>query len=745
MTKAGGGFVQWKETYPGIDCFRLWAALLVVAIHTSPLAMFGSTGDFILTRVAARLAVPFFFMTSGFFLISHYAENANRLVRFVKHTCLIYGLAIVLYLPVNVYNGYFQMEELAPNLVKDLVFDGTVYHLWYLPASVIGAMIAWYLVRRFDYPKAVLITAGLYVVGVFGDSYYGLAEGVWGGESFYRFLFQLSDHTRNGVFFAPVFFVLGGFIADSRREMELFTSARGFGISFALMLGEAMCLRRFGLQRHDSMYLFLLPCAYFLFQMLLHVRGKRRERLRTLSLLVYLLHPMVIVFVRLFAKGLHLQGLLVENSIVHYVAVCLLSVGGSMAVAVVWERYGPHRRDGENGRYRVHEGHRAYERYGLQQGGRRQRRASARGDRTYVEIDLRNLEHNVRELRLVMPSGCRLMAVVKAEAYGHGSFEIATHLEKSGVRAFAVATIDEGIRLRTYGIRGEILILGFTEVSRAAELKKYDLMQTLIDRSYAEELDRQGVRIRAHIKIDTGMHRLGEPAGKTDGVKRMFELEHIDVCGMFTHLSCADRLEEEDVAFTRKQIERFYALVDELRADGVRIPKLHIQSSYGLLNYPELRCDYVRAGIALFGVPSSPGEDTIVHLDLRPVLSLKSKVVLIRSLKKGECVGYGREFIAERDSRIAMVPAGYADGYPRGLSCGKGNVRINDCLAPVIGRVCMDQLAVDITDAGGVEVGDTVVLIGGEMGEGASAPELAGRCGSISNELLSRLGTRVRA
>lgn len=741
MTKAGGGFVQQKETYPGIDCFRLWAALLVVAIHTSPLAMFGSTGDFILTRVAARLAVPFFFMTSGFFLISHYAENANRLVRFVKQTCLIYGLAIVLYLPVNVYNGYFQMDELAPNLVKDLVFDGTVYHLWYLPASVIGAMIAWYLVRRFDYPKAELITAGLYVVGLFGDSYYGLAEGVWGGESFYRFLFQLSDHTRNGVFFAPVFFVLGGLIADSRRERELFTSARGFGISFALMLGEAMCLRRFGMQRHDSMYLFLLPCAYFLFQMLLHVRGKRRERLRTLSLLVYLLHPMVIIFVRLFAKGLHLQGLLVENSVVHYVAVCLLSVGGSMAAAGVWERFGPHRRDGENGRYRVHEGRRASGRYGLQQ----DRRAAVRGDRTYVEINLQNLEHNARELRRAMPPRCHLMAVVKAEAYGHGSFEIVTHLEKSGVRAFAVATIDEGIRLRTYGIRGEILILGFSDVSRAAELKKYDLMQTLIDRSYAEELDRQGVRIRAHIKIDTGMHRLGEPAGKTDGVKRMFELEHIDVCGMFTHLSCADRLEEGDVAFTRKQIERFYALVDELRADGVRIPKLHIQSSYGLLNYPELRCDYVRAGITLFGVPSSPGDDTIVHLDLRPVLSLKSKIVLIRSLKKGECVGYGREFIAERDSRIAMVPAGYADGYPRGLSCGKGNVLVKDCLAPVMGRVCMDQLAVDITDAGGVEVGDTVVLIGGETGEGASAPELAGRCGSISNELLSRLGTRVRA
>ena len=152
-----------NETYSGIDCFRFWAALLIIAIHTSPLAMFGSTGDFILTRVAARVAVPFFFMTSGFFLISHYAENAEKLMRFVKHTCLIYGLAIALYLPVNVYNGYFQIDELAPNLVKDLVFDGTVYHLWYLPASVIGALIAWYLVRRFDYQKAMLISFGLYV------------------------------------------------------------------------------------------------------------------------------------------------------------------------------------------------------------------------------------------------------------------------------------------------------------------------------------------------------------------------------------------------------------------------------------------------------------------------------------------------------------------------------------------------------------------------------------------------------
>lgn len=173
------------------------------------------------------------------------------------------------------------------------------------------------------------------------------------------------------------------------------------------------------------------------------------------------------------------------------------------------------------------------------------------------------------------------------------------------------------------------------------------------------------------------------------------------------------------------------------------IPKVHIQSSYGLLNYPELSCDYVRAGIALYGVLSSPGDDTRLKLDLRPVLSLKSRVVLIRKIRKGESVGYSRTFTAQRNSRIAVLPVGYGDGIPRNLSCGRMEVVIHGQNVPVIGRICMDQLIVDITDAKEVSVGDTATLIGKDGREEQMAVELADQSGSITNELLSRLGGRL--
>lgn len=706
--------------YTGIEYFRIVAALLVIAIHTSPLSSVSGTGDFILTRVAARTAVPFFFMTSGYFLISRYSRDAERLVRFVKHTMLVYGAAVILYLPVNLYNGSFRMENLAPNLVRDIVFDGTMYHLWYLPASIAGAAAAWYLVRKLDYQKAIVVTSVLWLVGLFGDSYYGFAEKIPVVSGVYSFLFQLFDHTRNGIFFAPVFFVLGGFLADYRRRDAysrrtcLESSLWGFSVSFALMLGEALLLGMFHVQRHDSMYLFLPPCVYFLFRSLLYFRGRRPKYLKTLSLLVYLIHPMVIVAWRLLAKVTHLQGLLIGNSILFYLAVCLLSVGAGMAAVVLWE----HKRL---------EG----------------REAPAGMDRAYVEISLDNLEHNARVLQRAMPPQCHLMAVVKAEAYGHGAFEVAVHLDRIGVKSFAVATIDEGIRLRKYGIRGEILILGYTDVRRARELKKYDLIQTIPDFDYAEALDRQGTAIKAHIKIDTGMHRLGIPVRERGQVEKVFAMDNIYVCGIYTHLCCADSLSPNDVAFTQGQIRQFYKLLSSMKADGLRIPKIHIQSSYGLLNYPDLKCDYVRAGIALYGVLSSFGDKTLLDLDLRPVLSLKSKVTLIRIVEKGETVGYGRAFTAHRDSRIAIVPVGYADGIPRNLSCGQGCVMIGRYRVPVVGRICMDQLAVDVTDAVDIVVGDTVTLIGGEGDNILPAPAVACASGSISNELFSRIGGRL--
>lgn len=702
------------KSYPGIDYFRFLAALLIVAIHTSPLASFSKTGDFILTRVTARVAVPFFFMTSGFFLISRYTYNAKKLGDFVKKTIFIYGAAILVYLPVNIYNGYFKMENLLPNILKDLVFDGTLYHLWYLPAAILGAVIGWYLVKKLDYPRALTAAAVLYLIGLFGDSYYGISEKISFLGSFYDLIFQVSGYTRNGIFFAPIFFLLGGFIADNRSHMTLRKSICGFGISFGLMLGEALILHHFHLQRHDSMYLFLLPCMYFLFYAILHFRGKRLTNLRTISLVIYIIHPMMILVIRLGAKLLHLQNLLIENSIIHYFAVCITSVMFGVVFTALWNRYRP-----------------------------KKAKQNADTDRAYIEIDLNNLEHNARVLQKAMPEKCKLMAVVKAQAYGHGAFEIAAHLNKMGVDAFAAATIDEAIQLRNYGIRGEILILGYTNISRASELKKYDLIQTLIDYEYAKALNKQGIAVKVHIKIDTGMHRLGIPAEDFSKVKKIFSMKNLKVCGIFTHLCCADKSDPEDVTFTWRQITRFYSHIDELKDSKIPVPKLHLQSSYGLLNYPELECDYVRVGIALYGVLSSPNEDTVLKPDLRPVLSLKAKVILIRSLSKGESIGYGRSFTADRNSRIAILPIGYADGVPRNLSNQKGGVMIRGQYAPIVGRVCMDQLAVDVTDIKEIAPGDTATLISCEGASKLSAPEVAYHSGTISNELLSRMGARL--
>ena len=703
-----------NESYSGIDYFRFIAALLIVAIHTSPLSSFSETGNFIFTRIVSRVAVPFFFMTSGFFLISRYTCNAEKLEAFIKKTTLIYGVAILLYIPINVYNGYFKMDNLLPNIIKDIVFDGTLYHLWYLPASIIGAAIAWYLVKKLNYPKALMVASVLYLIGLFGDSYYGITEKISCLNSLYTYIFQVTDYTRNGIFFAPIFFILGGFIADNRPQITFGKSFLGFAISLALMLGEAMILHHFDLQRHDSMYVFLLPCMYFLFIVILHFKGKRLVSLRTASLIIYIIHPMMIVVIRLFSKLLHIQKLFVENSIVHYFAVCLTSVVFSVVLTAMWNKYKP-----------------------------KKAKHTADTDRAYLEIDLNNLEHNVKVLKRAMPQKCELMAVVKAEAYGHGLYEIATHLNKIGVKAFAVATIDEGIKLRQYGVLGEILILGYTAPARAKELRKYDLTQTLIDYKYALLFDKQGYNVMTHIKVDTGMHRLGFDAKDIEKISAVFSMKHIKVSGIYTHLCAADSIDEKDIFFTNVQIESFYNLLNQLKEKGITIPKIHIQSSYGLLNYPELKCDYVRVGVSLYGVLSSPNDRTKLHLDLRPVLSLKSRVILLREIKKGESVGYSRSFVANRDSLIALLPVGYADGYPRNLSCGKSYVLINGHQAPVVGKICMDQLAVDVTDIPNVKTGSIATLIGKDGKEEITAPMVAESAESITNELLSRMGHRL--
>lgn len=364
-------------------------------------------------------------------------------------------------------------------------------------------------------------------------------------------------------------------------------------------------------------------------------------------------------------------------------------------------------------------------------------------DRAWIEIDLKSLQHNVRVFKAVMPSGCRMMAVVKADAYGHGAQGIAQALEKMGVDAFAVATVDEGIYLRKAGIRSEILILGYTDSCRGEDIYRYALMQTVVSYDHAVRLSQLGYPIRVHIKIDTGMHRLGFDYADADAVAACFAMPELEISGIFSHLCVSDSLDAADEAFTQLQIQRFYGLLEALAERKIAIPKTHLQSSYGLLNHPQLKCDYVRLGIVLFGVHSAPNMPVRSQLELRPVLSLKARIAQLRTIAPGETVGYGRRFAAQRESKVAVIPIGYADGVPRSLSDQNACVLICGKKAPVIGRICMDQLAVDVTDIPEAHTGETVTLIGSDGENRVTAEEWAQKTETLSNEILSRLGKRL--
>lgn len=702
-----------EKSYRGIDYFRIIAAILIITIHTSPLSDVSSVGDFILTRILARVAVPFFMMTSGFFLLSRYHYDNSKLKAFVKKTLIIYGISILIYIPINVYNGYFVMDSLLPNIIKDLIFDGTMYHLWYLPASVIGVVIAWFCVRKSGFGKAVIFTLCLFFLGLLGDSYYGITEKFPLLKSLYQGIFEISDYTRNGVFYAPVFFVLGGVIADKSVRLTLKKSVIGFAVSFAGMFAEGLLLHHFDMQRHDSMYIMLLPCMFFLFYALTFWKRKRSVFCRTSALIIYIIHPIMIVAVRMFAKLTHTQSILVDNSIIHFFVVALLSSTSAVLATLIITKINI-----KNSRH-------------------------SETDRAWLEINLDNLKHNVKELQNAMPEGCEVMAVLKADGYGHSAYEVSTCVNNNGVRAFAVATIDEGIQLRYYGIRGEILILGYTDPLRAKELYKYDLIQTLVDYDYALLLDKQKYKLKAHIKIDTGMHRLGFDCTGASSISEMFSLSNIKITGLYTHLCVSGSLAADDVDFTKLQISRFYNAVHNLKEQGLEIPKIHMQSSTGFLNYSELKCDYIRPGIALYGVKSSPNEPAKLNMNLLPVLSLKARIIHIRTVHIGESIGYGRTFVAQRESKIGILPIGYADGVPRNLSCGKGEVLIHGQRVPIVGRICMDQLTIDITDITDVFVGDVVTLIGRDGNDELLAADVADHADSISNELLSRMGRRL--
>ena len=325
-----------------LDWFRLPAALLVTAIHTSPLSSFSPQADFWLTRVLARIAVPFFFMVSGFFLPDSFAKLRKQ----EKKLFFLYALSIVLYLPLNLYAG--QLSGItAGAFLKQLFFDGTFYHLWYFPAAVIGCILAAVLLRYTSLRTAMLAASLLWLFGLGGDSYFGLASRLPALKTIYSAVFSISSYTRNGIFFAPLFLLMGAAVyeisrkkfwqlrdlRDDRRTLSLFTA--GLAASGVLMLTEGYLTYSLGLQRHNSMYLFLVPVMYFLFRLLLLVPGNAPVLVRNISMLVYVIHPAVIIALRGAAKAAGLTWLLVDNTLVQFLTVTAASFAAAALIGYV--------------------------------------------------------------------------------------------------------------------------------------------------------------------------------------------------------------------------------------------------------------------------------------------------------------------------------------------------------------------------------------------------------------------------
>lgn len=369
----------------------------------------------------------------------------------------------------------------------------------------------------------------------------------------------------------------------------------------------------------------------------------------------------------------------------------------------------------------------------------------------WVEIDLDALRSNFALIRRTV--GGPVGAVVKADAYGHGAAVTAPVLEQAGAAAFAVSCLSEATGLRRHGIRRPILILGYTDPQRADALSAGQITQAVFSEEYARALsaaaESAGVTVDCHFKVDTGMGRIGFCA-RTDlesavaAMERCAGLPGLRFSGIFQHFAVADSNLADDIAYTEHQHTLFLQVVDRLRADGLVLPTVHCANSAAQMRHPDWRCDLTRAGIILYGL--DPSSD--VHIEgLRPVMTLKSVVSYVKDLVPGESVSYGRTYTAAVPRRVATVCVGYADGYPRLLSGGVGGgvMSIHGRPAPVLGRVCMDQTLVDVTDIPGTAMGDEVTVFGpGNQGLGAdTADTIAAKTGTINYELICGINRRV--
>jgi len=368
---------------------------------------------------------------------------------------------------------------------------------------------------------------------------------------------------------------------------------------------------------------------------------------------------------------------------------------------------------------------------------------------TWAQIDLDAIAHNVRGIKALIGPEVAIIAVVKADAYGHGAIPVARVVLESGATRLAVHRLAEGIQLRQAGIAAPILVMGHTLPAEAGRVVQWDVIPTVNERSQAEALaaatDRVGKRLAVHVKIDSGMGRWGQlPHEAVAFCEWLHTLRPLELEGVYTHFAVADEASESAQAYTRCQLEIYLEVLHTLAARGIDVPLRHAANSAATLTLPDAHLDAVRPGIALCGM--SPSADVSSPFPLKPAMTLKSRVVRLRTLPPGSSVGYGRTFVTQAATRVALVAVGYGDGYQRCLS-NRSLVLVRGQRAPVRGRISMDQTVIDVSHIPGVELGDEVVFFGGQSGpwgEAAiSAAEVANWAETLNYEVTTRLASRV--
>lgn len=365
--------------------------------------------------------------------------------------------------------------------------------------------------------------------------------------------------------------------------------------------------------------------------------------------------------------------------------------------------------------------------------------------RAWAEINLDSIERNLNEYRKHIGEGTEIMCVVKARCYGHSDNGVVPFLENEmNIHWFAVSTIREAERLREMGIKGEILILGYTPPENAPRLASLNIIQACTDLSYAKELSKaSGGRLRLHAAVDTGMTRIGlhgsdqEIFGDLDKISK---LKNISLEGIFTHYAAADSLDPDDNAYTEKQTEKILSVADLCEKQGLKLSKVHFLNSAGGVYYYNKHSSLARLGIILYGLYPDPAKP--LPFTPEPAMQFKAAVAQVKYIEGGTSVSYGRTYKADKRIKLATITAGYADGYPRALS-NKGEVIIHGKKCPVTGRICMDQFMCDVSGIDGVKPGDEAILIGSEGENSITADEIGALTGTIGYEIVCGVSARV--